>query len=420
MKLFLSLLFVILVQVSWTQDSISVLFIGNSYLSVNNLPAMVGDLSNSLGDHMLIDSKMNGGYTFQSHSNDAVTYTKIHSKPWDYVVLQGQSQEPSFPYSQVNTQTLPYAMKLADSVYASNSCSQVNYYMTWGREVGDPQWDSINTFNKMNDRLRNAYLRIADSTDASVSPVGVAWKYVRDNYPNINLYAGDGSHPSLEGSYLAACTFYSSLFQKSSVGASYTAGLDPQTCTILQQAASSIVLDSIPTWKLTHFDSLVQVDFTYNSTTGANEFQFTSSSSYFTQDLIWYFGDDTFSYEQNPVHQYMFNGTYLVELVGSGVCGSDTVTQFVIVETTLLNNNKINDLKISLLPTGSIELSSLPINFDIKSVKLTSTEGKSIPYSFSFNNNDSVELLFNQNGVFFLSYEEHGKIQFFKRMFKHF
>ena len=76
MKLFLSLLFVILVQVSWTQDSISVLFIGNSYLSVNNLPAMVGDLSNSLGDHMLIDSKMNGGYTFQSHSNDAVTYTK--------------------------------------------------------------------------------------------------------------------------------------------------------------------------------------------------------------------------------------------------------------------------------------------------------------------------------------------------------
>ena len=335
MKLFLSLLFVILVQVSWTQDSISVLFIGNSYLSVNNLPAMVGDLSNSLGDHMLIDSKMNGGYTFQSHSNDAVTYTKIHAKPWDYVVLQGQSQEPSFPYSQVNTQTLPYAMKLADSVYASNSCSQVNYYMTWGREVGDPQWDSINTFNKMNDRLRNAYLRIADSTDASVSPVAVAWKYVRDNYPNINLYAGDGSHPSLEGSYLAACTFYSSLFQKSSVGASYTAGLDPQTCTILQQAASSIVLDSIPTWKLIHYDSLLQATFI----AGINQYEVLfSATTNAPSNLVWDFGDGSpVGFGLNPSHTYA-PGTYTVTLYASGTCGIDTVQQQVTVNTVSLDD----------------------------------------------------------------------------------
>jgi PKD repeat protein len=331
----LSLLFVILVQVSWTQDSISVLFIGNSYLSVNNLPAMVGDLSNSLGDHMLIDSKMNGGYTFQSHSNDAVTYTKIHAKPWDYVVLQGQSQEPSFPYSQVNTQTLPYAMKLADSVYASNSCSQVNYYMTWGREVGDPQWDSINTFNKMNDRLRNAYLRIADSTNASVSPVGVAWKYVRDNYPNINLYAGDGSHPSLEGSYLAACTFYSSLFQKSSVGASYTAGLDPQTCTILQQAASSIVLDSIPTWKLIHHDSLLQATFI----AGINQYDVLfSATTNAPSNLVWDFGDGSpVGFGLNPSHTYA-PGTYTVTLYASGTCGIDTVQQQVTVNTVSLDD----------------------------------------------------------------------------------
>ena len=335
MKLFLSLLFVILVQVSWTQDSISALFIGNSYLSVNNLPAMVGDLSNSLGDHMLIDRKMNGGYTFQSHSNDAVTYTKIHAKPWDYVVLQGQSQEPSFPYSQVNTQTLPYAMKLADSVYASNSCSQVNYYMTWGREVGDPQWDSINTFNKMNDRLRNAYLRIADSTDASVSPVGVAWKYVRDNYPNINLYAGDGSHPSLEGSYLAACTFYSSLFQKSCVGASYTAGLDPQTCTILQQAASSIVLDSIPTWKLIHHDSLLQATFI----AGVNQYEVLfSATTNAPSNLVWDFGDGSpVGFGLNPSHTYA-PGTYTVTLYASGTCGIDTVQQQVTVNTVSLDD----------------------------------------------------------------------------------
>ena len=37
-------------------------------------------------------------------------------------------------------------------------------FMTWGRENGDPQWTPISTFEGMNDRLRSAYLRFADST----------------------------------------------------------------------------------------------------------------------------------------------------------------------------------------------------------------------------------------------------------------
>jgi len=207
--------------------------------------------------------------------------------------------------------------------------------MTWGRQVGDPQWDSINTFDKMNTRLRNAYLRIADSTNASVSPVGVAWKYVRDFYPAINLYAGDGSHPSLEGSYLAACTFYSSLFQKSSVGASYTAGLNPQTCAILQLVASSIVLDSIPTWKLTHHDSLFNASFV----AGVNDydvlFAATTSSP---GNLIWDFGDGSpVGFGQNPTHTYV-PGTYTVTLFASGSCGMDTIQQQITVNTVSLED----------------------------------------------------------------------------------
>lgn len=335
MKLLASIFFVLVVQLSWTQDSISVLFIGNSYLSVNNLPQMVKDLTESLGDHMLMDSKMNGGFTFQSHAYDVTTYDKIHSKPWNFVVLQGQSQEPSFPYDQVNQQTLPYAQQISDSVYASNGCSQVNYYMTWGRQVGDPQWDSINTFDKMNTRLRNAYLRIADSTNASVSPVGVAWKYVRDFYPAINLYAGDGSHPSLEGSYLAACTFYSSLFQKSSVGASYTAGLNPQTCAILQLVASSIVLDSIPTWKLVHHDSLFHASFVASINQYDVLFAATTSSP---GNLVWDFGDgSSVGFGQNPTHTYV-PGTYTVTLFASGACGMDTVQQQITVNTVSLDD----------------------------------------------------------------------------------
>ena len=157
-----------------------------------------------------------GGQTFQNHAANPINYQKMAAQNWDYIILQGQSQEPSFPFDQVNSQSLPYAVQLADSAKAIQPCSQVNFFMTWGRQNGDPQWDSINTFDKMNTRLRDAYLRIADSANAAVSPVGVAWKYVRDNYPVINLYQQDGSHPSLTGSYLAACVFYTSMFHKSS------------------------------------------------------------------------------------------------------------------------------------------------------------------------------------------------------------
>ena len=240
--------------------------IGNSYTYYNNQNSILSDLSASLGNHVTAQRKTNGGYTFALHASDPTTYQDINSNNWDYVILQAQSQEPSFPWGQVNSQTLPYAMDIADSIRSNYPCSQTMFYMTWGRENGDPQWDSINTFNKMNLRLRNAYLRFADSSGGSVSPVGVAWKYVRDNHPNIDLYTNDGSHPSLEGSYLSACTHYASLFQSSPNGASYTAGLDSSIAAILQNAASITVLDSISTWKLKHHDSLAQVSF-YDSIT---------------------------------------------------------------------------------------------------------------------------------------------------------
>ena len=185
------------------------------------MPGLFQDLSTSLGKVTYVDSKVNGGATMQFHAEDPVSYQKMNSSNWDYVVLQAQSQEPSFPYFQVNTQTLPYAVQLADSVHSIYDCSQAMFFMTWGRENGDPQWDSINTFDKMNERLRNAYLRFADSSESSVSPVGVAWKYVRDNHPSISLYTGDGSHPKPAGSYLAACTFYTSIFHESPEGSTF-------------------------------------------------------------------------------------------------------------------------------------------------------------------------------------------------------
>jgi len=306
---------------SFSQDTASVLFIGNSYTAYNNLPQMVADLATSLGDHVNKDSNTPGGATFEAHSYNTTNYTKIHSENWDYVVLQAQSQEPSFPDNQVNTNTLPYAEELADSVYANNFCTDVMFYMTWGRENGDPQWQPISTYDGMQQRLRDAYMRFADSVQGSVSPVGMAWKHVRDNYPAIQLYAGDGSHPSLEGSYLAACTFYASIFRKPTSGATYLNGVDPVVASQLQAAADLVVLDSLDHWHLRAPSEHTQANFTYNSLgNGTVNFY---NESWKGQSFFWDFGDGNTSTDEHPTHTYLSDGIYSVSLTTTSECNID-------------------------------------------------------------------------------------------------
>lgn len=347
MKKLLLLLFALPLTISFafSQDSISVLFIGNSYTYVNDLPGTLGTLANSLGKEITIDSKTNGGYTFQNHTNDGLTYSKIHSKAWDVVVIQGQSQEPSFPDTQVDTQTLPYAVQLSDSIWANNACSNVMYYMTWGRQNGDPQWTGINTFEKMNTRLYNAYMRMADSSDRSmISPVGRVWSYVRANHPGINLYNPDESHPSVEGTYLAACTFYASLFQQSPVGSNYYGGLSAATAGILQNAAALVVLDSLDHFQLHPVDEPTQAHFSLVQ--NGETIQLSNESSR-AVTYSWSFGDGQSATDENPQHVFNSNGNYTVQLVVSSPCNSDTFSIQVNVNSLSLSDLNFEQIRIS-------------------------------------------------------------------------
>ena len=322
------------------QDSAKVLFIGNSYTYFNNLPGMLTDLSTSLGDYVQPTSQVAGGATFQVHATNPATYTAINSADWDFVVLQAQSQEPSFPDSQVNSETLPFAEQMADSIRNNSICSNILMFMTWGRENGDPQWVPISTFDGMNSRLRNAYIRMADSIDASISPVGVAWKYVRDNYPSIQLYSPDGSHPSLEGSYLAACTFYASLFRKSPVGASFTSSLAPATAANLQLSAATAVMDSLDHWNLYPMSEHTQADFSY--VVNGGEVVFINNSVNATA-YDWNFNDGQVSNDESPVIVYSAPGSYSVTLVSSSPCDSDTLSSTIVIGSNSIVTNLPKD-----------------------------------------------------------------------------
>lgn len=167
--------------------------------------------------------------------------------------VTAQSQEPSFSPGQVQTDTYPFAKKLDSLIHLSNPCAETVFYMTWGRKNGDAgncaAYPPVCTYEGMQQRLRESYLEMSDDNDATCSPVGVAWRTFKA-VPFSRTLNPDESHPSVNGTYLAACVFYTSLYQKSTVGASYVlAGVQATDAPNIQAIASATVLDSLENWQ---------------------------------------------------------------------------------------------------------------------------------------------------------------------------
>lgn len=306
------------------------LFIGNSYTYVNNLPLLVQNLALAKGDTLVHDSYAPGGYTFFNHFSDATTKAKIMQGGWDYVVLQGQSQEPSFSPGQVSAQTLPYAIKLDSLVKKYNSCAHTVFYETWGRKNGDASncaaYPPICTYTGMQNRLRDSYKLFADTVHDLFAPVGEAWRLVRAANPSIELYQTDESHPVLEGSYLAAAVFYEMLFKKTVLTSTYNPGIGSATLSVLNQAAHQLVSDSAVLTNIPKYAPKVSFSSTL---TGPLKFQFLSATPAFLHH--WSFGDGSVSSLANPSHLYVGGGTYTVSLTVSDTkgCKIDSVSSVV-------------------------------------------------------------------------------------------
>jgi PKD repeat protein len=320
-KLFLFLFFAPTILLA---QSLDVLFIGNSYTNANNLPQMVSELALSFGDTLNFESSIAGGATFSSHSTNINTLNKISQNPWDYVVLQAQSQEPSFSPNQVANDVFPYAQILIDSIESNSTCTEPILFMTWGRKYGDQQncqfYPPICTYLGMQQRLRQSYLDMTINHNATCSPVGICWKESIAQDSTLNLFSSDNSHPSIYGSYLAACTFYSTIFKKPSIGSDYIPnGIDTSTAIFLQTIASNTVLDSLGVWNIFNAD--------FNNIIIGDSVIFTNTSSNY-ENVFWDFGDGYSSTIGSPNHTYSNTGNYDVTLVIStnNGCLSDTLT----------------------------------------------------------------------------------------------
>ena len=215
-----------------------ILFLGNSFTSVNDLPATFAELANS--GHHRVDVGMfaPGGWSLADHVKSQEMLDILQSSNWDYVVLQEQSQIPSMEQSR-EMGMYPAARTLIEDIRRTGAKSI--FFQTWAHQNGWPE-NGMPDFESMQAQIDLGYRSIAGELGVPIAPVGEAWADARSQDPFLNLWQEDGIHPSEEGTYLAACVFYALIYKESAVGLSFRGNLSSDTAQSLQSIVSDTVL----------------------------------------------------------------------------------------------------------------------------------------------------------------------------------
>lgn len=229
-------------------DSVRVLFIGNSFTHVNDVPKTVQQIAASQGMNMAYTQFTPGGYYLAGHVKNDDLIRTIKQGGWDYVVIQEQSAAPAMPTEVVLRNTYPAARTLDSLVLAYNRNAKVIFYMTWGHKDGCQEevsdYPLIYTYNGMQDRLKISYLEMAYRNNAWCAPVGMAWQRVRNERPDYVLYAPDRSHPSPLGSYLASNVIFTTIYRQP-YQTKEIMDFSPEQAEYIQQVAQQTVLGNL-------------------------------------------------------------------------------------------------------------------------------------------------------------------------------
>jgi hypothetical protein len=225
---------------------IRVLFIGNSYTFANDLPGAFAELAQANGHEVETGMLAAGGATLADHVADAATMQALGSSRWDQVVLQEQSQIPAVRGLR-SQQMYPAARALVGDVRSTGALPML--LVTWAHRDGWPE-NGLPDYAAMQDGINAGYQAIAHELTVPEAPVGYAWAQVRHDHHDVDLWQADGSHPSMSGTYLAACVLYATILGQSPEGSTYMGGLPGATALLLQRSAAAVVLDDPEAWGL--------------------------------------------------------------------------------------------------------------------------------------------------------------------------
>ena len=225
------------------KDTLKVLCIGNSFTYYCGTPAMLKEIAWSEGHFIDISASLKGGWTMAKHLSLETTDDMIAEGGWDYMLLQDQSLVPA----KVGRDPKGMAQQIREMEAVavkvrtlSPECKAVveNTWAYWKYDFGS--FKSLDDFDK--NGKKGAKILAKAVGNAEVSPIGQAFRIVRAERPDINLYHTDKHHQSVLGSYLKSCVNYLVLYGQPFGDSVSDCLLDPETAAYLRSVAERVVL----------------------------------------------------------------------------------------------------------------------------------------------------------------------------------
>ncbi len=171
---------------------LSVLFLGNSLTYWNDLPRLTQDLAKGEARPIRADSVTRGGASLDQLWYDTKALEKLWVEHWDYVIVQERSGLAPHKRGELFHR---YLGMFADEIRKSGA--QPLIYMTW-----------LPSQAEANEKLFRA---AASRARAKLVPAGTAWAALTKAGMKLDE---DGTHPNIAGSYLVACTVFSTIYGK--------------------------------------------------------------------------------------------------------------------------------------------------------------------------------------------------------------
>jgi len=178
---------------------VTLLFMGNSHTSNNDLSTMVTDMVRDGTPGKTVASVEAPGWLFlDERLHDEATIDMLTSQDWSFVILQAQKYSSSgqFEYSTEEAKELVRMSRDQRAIPVM--------FPEWPRQGIDES-----------QRIYDLHVSIAQAEPACVAPIPQAFDLALVRDPHLSLYAADGNHSSAAGAFLAALVLYATITEQS-------------------------------------------------------------------------------------------------------------------------------------------------------------------------------------------------------------
>ncbi len=215
------------------ENPVKIMFVGNSNTYYNGTPLKFKGLCRAAGIDVEVTYCTEGGAFLSQFADETASPGKriralLKSKKYDYVVFQDAGSATKDATDKALAALVPLVLQ---------NRAKPAMYLRYS-DVGNGSHDKLFQSSKNHFEV---YSALCEKYEMKLIPAGLSFLYCTEENPEINLYADDNNHHSAAASYMLACVWMYSFFDKSPVNNSFTAGLDSDIVSVLWDHAVKTV-----------------------------------------------------------------------------------------------------------------------------------------------------------------------------------